>query len=459
MIKVWRDEKGLALGITLLMAIVLTIIGGIGLYLISHEARSSRASRLSTIALKAAEAGVERALTRLKNGTVEDFTGTTGGASYSVDVEPEDTNATTYTVTSVGTFKGVSRTVKVVTTKEVTGGIFGYSFFAKKVLDLSGSTVALSVKNKDDYVSLLQADANGEIDLTTGNFEEISNFLGYLPYVKVGAGETIETSGSLNVGFDPANLDLDFTPDPNESYRNGYLESEGDIEIKGSGNYGYVRAAGSVSVSGSAGVYSTEEGADISFPDLPPVNFDGQESVVQSAPDITGSGTIGPGAYGDVDLSGSSVLTLSGSGTYYFNSIHVSSRNATIKVDTTEGPVTIKVLDEFKLTGGGGGIEGADLDVDTPDRILVELAVQDPEDKPNSTSVDITGGAIVHAAIYAPQANVRVCGGNTMVIGSIVAQNIRRTGSGLWLYYEPLADFGGVGPVEVRMKIERWVVD
>ncbi len=117
MIKI-HNKKGVAIVTVLSVVALLMVMGAIGSYVIRNEALMTKNIKDVNIALKAAEAGIEKAAARIKNGIFDDFTGTlTNGANYNVKIT--ETNCPSpaikyacYIIDSTGTYNNVSREIK-----------------------------------------------------------------------------------------------------------------------------------------------------------------------------------------------------------------------------------------------------------------------------------------------------------------------------------------------------------
>ena len=134
-------------------------------------------------------------------------------------------------------------------------------------------------------------------------------------------------------------------------------------------------------------------------------------------------GTINPGNYGDISLSGSSTLILdpgtTASGTYVYNinslTMHGNS-NLQLKVTTAQNIV-------INVTGNGAttpflmrGNTNANSNVLTPEQLVINYA--------GTGTIDLSGNTSTTALIYAPNGKVSLSGSadmNGAVVGNTVS--------------------------------------
>lgn len=112
----WNNikQRGVSLYLAfMIMSVLMATALGLSAILLS-QLQTMRGLGKSTIALCAADTGIERAMYVIeKEGTLADLSGQVGGATYQVEPEYEDDE--TY-IKAVGVYKGVRRAVRVILT-------------------------------------------------------------------------------------------------------------------------------------------------------------------------------------------------------------------------------------------------------------------------------------------------------------------------------------------------------
>ena len=117
------NKKGVV-GILALFLMLVLVLFAIATALLTRFQFRNMSARLNEVkALYIAEAGIEKAIWRLKNNIDDDFNGNLEGGSYQVTVTGSPPNVT---VTSEGDVRGVKRILRL--TVEVTGGGSSYSY-------------------------------------------------------------------------------------------------------------------------------------------------------------------------------------------------------------------------------------------------------------------------------------------------------------------------------------------
>ncbi|NDD29025.1 MAG: hypothetical protein EB084_12245, partial [Proteobacteria bacterium] len=138
------------------------------------------------------------------------------------------------------------------------------------------------------------------------------------------------------------------------------------------------------------------------------------------APSSGSSFTLAPGAYGDLSLTGGTVLLKTG--TYVFAAGAKSSGsvkltgNATLGLAPGEGPVRIFFAGSWDSTGGV-----VVNNTSSASNLLIAGL-------PSSTSVSLTGSASARYALYAPTADITLTGA-TSLEGALIGASVRMTGA------------------------------
>jgi len=142
------------------------------------------------------------------------------------------------------------------------------------------------------------------------------------------------------------------------------------------------------------------------------------------SPDINGTQTIGPGNYGDINLSGNKTLSLQ-PGTYNINSLSLSG-NSTFQL--VPDPITGKYGKVvINVTGSGNStpisITGNGFSNPTYDPSMLQFLYA------GTGTIKIAGNGASAAVVYAPNATVSF-NGNGAFYGSVVASNLTDVGNG-----------------------------
>ncbi|MFH1416333.1 MAG: hypothetical protein ABIH89_09655 [Elusimicrobiota bacterium] len=107
-----RKNKGTALIAVMLLMLVIVFLGQAMIYMSRTETRNEVGGRMGESALFIADAGVEKAVIRMKAGNNSDFTGTVGGATGSIvgeyDVDITNLGGNRYQIDSIGNIPSIS---------------------------------------------------------------------------------------------------------------------------------------------------------------------------------------------------------------------------------------------------------------------------------------------------------------------------------------------------------------
>ncbi len=142
------------------------------------------------------------------------------------------------------------------------------------------------------------------------------------------------------------------------------------------------------------------------------------------SPNVNGGGTIPPGNYGDISLSGKQVLTLT-PGVYNINSISESGQGQVViapdPITGLYGPVTINVTGNNQATPID--LSGQGLSNPTLDPSLMQFIYA------GTGQINIVGLGTSAAVVYAPNATASFKG-NADFYGSVIAAKLTDVGNG-----------------------------
>ncbi len=231
----------------------------------------------------------------------------------------------------------------------------------------------------------------------------------------------------------------------NGSYGGWNLLQNGDVGTNGTSN-DIMRLTGSVIVRGDV---STGPGGTIRKTGSIVVSGDEPHDNNINLPSVSvPSGLTSLGSSGDLDLSGSNTQTLS-SGDYKFSEIELSGSS----ILTIEGPSKIYITgeDSIKTSGSSRIITNGQVELYVDGEIDISGAgVINQNGIPSDffvygtqtcEEIEYSGSSSLFAGIYAPNAEIEFSG-STVAYGSIVGNTIDITGSAQIHYDEVLATSG-----------------
>ncbi len=138
---------------------------------------------------------------------------------------------------------------------------------------------------------------------------------------------------------------------------------------------------------------------------------------------VNGNSTLPSGArrYGTLRVRANSTLTLTGPATLVCTNFQMDS-NSSLRVDSSAGPLTLYVIDNFDLSQHA---EISSLDHDPHDVELNLLAdnVQNPETHVQVDHVDFESNSSIYGAVLAPTAAIDI-DSNFALYGSLVARSV-----------------------------------
>jgi Tfp pilus assembly protein PilX len=455
-----RDsEQGTALIVSLLLMTTLSLLGASMMFLAQTETASSINYRLMSQARYGAESGVHAATNfLLNNGTY--VKPSMGGipddmANYITTVSPVTYNgnpvvlsanaavASNYPVAAVRTaFAAIAGSVAA------GNGTVQYAPYAT-LLSMEEIQPAVSIDGLAHTIQTWQVTSGGTIagGATTAQVEvsaviDTQKTASNSPSVNYGAFAMASICGALNWGgsggtdsytYNTATHAFTYANGGNVG-TNGNLSDGGSSTIHGSlssprsgvgacsaGNVDAQTSSGSSTVTG--GLIHLSQPVVLPPPSIPPAGL----------VDMSGSITLPPGSYRDINISVHATMHLT-AGTYNINSITMGSHGSLV-IDS--GPVILNV------TGGGSF---AAMPIDFSSGSVTEGVVAYDSSKlqinyAGTGTIKITGGAATTAVVYAPRAAATLTGGGDFY-GEIIASTIADTGGAVIHYDSNLANRG-----------------
>jgi len=216
---------------------------------------------------------------------------------------------------------------------------------------------------------------------------------------------------------------------------NGDVSLEQNSEVHGSATSG---PAGTVTVIGNAEISGTTSSAPSEM-ELPPLDI--PELPDLGALDVPNNATVSlsPGSYNYSNLlvGTGALLEVEGPATLVFGTFQLS-QNSSFRVDGTNGPVEVYVIDDF-IQSSNTLIASETF---TPSHLRFNLAsdnVNDPEIDVdfNPDNIDFDSNAKLYGTIYAPNARVEI-NSNFELFGAIVARSLLLDSNSLIHYDEAL---------------------
>ncbi|HEU4436447.1 MAG TPA: hypothetical protein VFR89_03205 [candidate division Zixibacteria bacterium] len=218
---------------------------------------------------------------------------------------------------------------------------------------------------------------------------------------------------------------------------NGLIHVGGDATV-----YGNVGTADTIITNGSMTIYGTSNNS-ASTTTLEPItkadlDYAKWNSNVSTGMTLSGGATYNSGTYA-LSASGSTAQITMTSGIYFFSSISLTS-GAKLVVPSDQKVV---IFMTGTLNAAGGTIANTSA---KPENLQVYST---------GLTVDITGSATIYAAIYAPNAEIKVSGGGT-VFGSLVGKSVKDAGNGTVHFDRALLDLES--PLKAKYRVVAWQV-
>ena len=391
-----KNKKGIIL-IACYLVITMLVILGSGLLTRSlSEHRIAEREKTSIQALWLAEAGVQFALSELNFGGGAWLGWNTSGDPYTITILSSDAN-------------GLSTGDMTISVADPTGNspIIDATGFAPGMTGASVSSKAVRVELERGLSSIFTSAlyAEGEIDIT--------------------GSAVIDSYNSDDGAYGGWNLGTDGDVGSNGT-SSKIINLTGSVIIRGdisTGPDGTIKKSGSIVVTGDETHDNNVTLPSVSVPsDLTGLSSSG--SLDLSSSDTQ---TLIPGDYkfSEIDLSGSSELTLEGPIRIYITGENDSIKSTGSSSITTSGQVEIYIDGDAKVAGSGIVNQGG-----TPSDLYI-YGTESCED------IDWSGSANFYGGIYAPSAEVDLSG-STVIFGAVVGNTIDVNGSAALHYDEAL---------------------
>ncbi|MCI0329933.1 MAG: hypothetical protein L0196_03135 [candidate division Zixibacteria bacterium] len=223
----------------------------------------------------------------------------------------------------------------------------------------------------------------------------------------------------------------------------GDIGSDGLIHVGGDATiYGNVATADTIITNGSMTIYGTSNNS-ASTVTLEPItqtdlDYAKWNSDVSTSMTLSGGATYNSGTYA-LSASGSTAQITMTTGIYFFSSISLTS-GAKLVIPSDQQVV---IFMTGSLNAAGGIIANTSA-------IPANLQVYS-----SGLTIDITGSATIYAAIYAPNAEIKVSGGG-VVYGSLVGKTVKDAGNGTVHFDRALLDLES--PLKGKYKAVAWQV-
>ncbi len=306
-------------------------------------------------------------------------------------------------------------------------------------------SVAATLQSKDDFEEIWEIRSQGRIEGFADGLAEAKAVVrvrsSAFPYAVVATDAVCKA--------------IDFG---SSSATDSWDSSQGTYDQTWSNTGGDVATNGSVDMSGSSAIWGNAHVPDPSANDcadgfgvkssssygvmgatLPggALNMPAPPAVVAGGADLTfdgSGGSLAPGTYGDLEVSGGGVLELA-PGEYTFNSIKATG-GATITI-APAGPVTIHVAGDnvTKAIDMSGGT------FSNPSGIPLDMRIY----YGGSLEVVLSGGSGAYGVLYAPGAPTKMTGGGDWY-GAMVISTLTNTG-GSKVHYDKALAGSGAGKV------------
>lgn len=377
-------EKGVALILSLIVIIVLTILGAALLLRTVTASKNTEVFLNSARAFWLAEAGVQQTLWELNSGSWSGWTTsgydkslqTSWGATGDYDVTVFNYADSNPRVQVTGYFPSkldpqpIIRSVNAVLGKS--GTVFNYAAFG-------GTTVTLKGQGKTD-----------SYDSSAGAYGGAN----------IGSEGDVGTNGDVTISGGNAFVDGDASTGPSGTFNDGTKVS-GDI---------------------------THENNEV----MPPVYVPDALSSLGAGGGINSTVTIPSGSYKytSINLSSTDVVTIVGPAEIYLTgstSISITGQAEIVIDAASSGPVTIYFDGDVNLAG-----QGITNETQTPlDLILYGTSG-------NSQDINVTGQTDFYGAFYAPDAEIKLSGDGALY-GSFIGDEVEISGQGGVHYDEQLS--------------------
>ncbi|MBI5376874.1 MAG: hypothetical protein HZA77_15685 [Candidatus Schekmanbacteria bacterium] len=403
------NNKGMALLISLLAGMALTLISISAMIIVSTNVFIGKNTKDLTASLYVAEAEAYKALnivnastsnyaslSRLTTILSSDSIGTGTGTVTVEKIATDSNGKAVLRLSSTGHSGTSNKSISVIIAPEYNSK-FKYAAFAKNKISFSGNFTTV-----DSY------------DSSKGAY----------------GGTNVSSDGDIGINSTAA-----------EAMDIGNGDVYGDAYIGPSGNLSTViHTTSGALLTGIKGVLP-------SAVDLPPVTIP-----AFSGSNVSSGTTLSPGNFGDINLEGSNTVVLnagsSNPGKFYFKSITLSGGG---KISIT-GNVEIYVLRD--LVAAGNGIANPSNDTST-----LNIYVQKYDENSDGIAdnkIELKGNGLFYGGVYAPDVPVKITGNGDMY-GALVGESIALDGQGKVHYDTRMATGGGSGGSSItKYIIKSW---
>lgn len=374
-----NPESGIVLVVCIILLLMLSLIGISSLMTSNTEMDISKNSQHSVSAFYLADAGIERALSVLKDSTewrAGFYDEQLGNGTYTVIVF----DSLTYSY--LGKSIMVRSTGKVGEAQSTIEAIFGpkyrtpfeYGAYGRNSFDMNGGGMI------DSYDSDLGSYASQAINGPDGN--------GYMF-----AGE------------------------------NGHIRSGGEIKLAGNAQLhgdAITDSTGLFTFGGGTGMYgdTLRDYGSFDTDSIPASEIAYAQANNDALTNMTLTGTASYDPFTNVLNASSSDSVIFGSGIYYFSSVQFNAGGNLVVAPGAD--VTIYITGSWDTSGGS---------IINSDAVAANLHIFS-----TGTDFDFSGGSELCAAIYAPNADIVVTGGSQFY-GSVIARSFAN-GGGTTLHFD-----------------------
>jgi Tfp pilus assembly protein PilX len=389
------EKRGFALVFSMLIIVVLLTLGAATFSRTAADNLITQKYLDTTEAFWLAEAGIQKGIWQVKQGSWSGEVQSLGAGFYNVTVSEA---AGVTTVTSYGNSGGIQRIVEV---EIIAQSPFTYAAFGKSSVTVDGDGITDSYDSSKGAYGGVNRDSNGDVGTLATT------------------AAAIALSGNADVYGD-----ADTGP-------GGRVTENGNAELHGThDDTNTVDKWPSVSI--PAYLTNTED-----------PNLEVYENLTVSGDNAK---TINAGNYQarSIDVSGNGILYIDGEVNIYLTSTATSfSTSGNGKLVLNSG-ASVNIYMDGKASISGNGVVNSD-------RVPADFMVNSTYSGTNG--VTISGNGDLHGAIYAPDAQIKVTG-NGDVFGTLVGGTLDIPGNGEIHYDEALAELGGNAPEYVWKELQ-----
>lgn len=395
-----KTKRGISIAVVLMVISVLSVITMAAVALGIRNLNFVKTDRYSTKAFYAAEAGLARAVSRIKSDNTWDGREpeVSGERPLTFHNNPLQSSSETFTVNVFNNF-GSSSEIDAVRGIRVPAGscyIYSEGYSANNTRRQVG--VMMKKSNPFSQFGLFGDEGviiRGNASITAYDSDTGQNAAG-----KADTGTNGSQAGAL---------DLAGMGNPSSGV-------DGSLYVGPGSTLG---SGGAISISGNPTITGTQNILSNTIP-MPEVNLPSLSSAV--LPSIPNRGTVNlsPGFRytGTLTIRNHQTVVLSGPGTYILEGLDIAAQGE-FKVDTTHGPVNLYMDGPINLTGGSSSGNFYNHNANStpkPEHLQVYAT-------PNCTVIKLGGNAAASMAVFAPDTAIELHG-NADFYGAIVGKTI-----------------------------------